>query len=427
MRERWLNHIDWMLIVLYVILTVLGWISIYSACYRGGSVGISWNSNEGRQLIWLAASLPVLTCVLWLDGRTYQALAYVFYALSVLMLGSTLLWGIGKAGHRAWLAWGGQPGELAKCTCALAIAKCLDAPRKPSAQLHSHAALIFLIALPMGVVLLQGDAGSALVFFAFVLVLYREGLSVGWLCVAAGLVMVFVLGLLVAHTYLIVGMISVGLLVAGVYRKSWKKLILIGCVTFTALLWLRGTHTLVHRVLKPHQQNRIKALVDPNIDPLGIGWNVTQSKIAIGSGGLWGKGFLQGTQSRYGFVPERSTDFIFCTIGEEHGWIGSTLLVTCFVVFLLRMLHVAERQRTRFARAYGYSVASLFFFHFAINIGMTIGLVPVIGIPLPLVSYGGSSLWSFSAMVFILVRLDAERHTYHHRHLRAQTLLDQTP
>ena len=221
------------------------------------------------------------------------------------------------------------------------------------------------------------------------------------------------LTLLVPHIYLVIGAFSVALILAGLARKTMRNIAQVVLLTLGTLVLIEGVNFLVDKVLKPHQQNRIKALVDPTIDPLGIGWNVAQSKIAIGSGGMWGKGFLQGSQTKYGFVPEQRTDFIFCTIGEEHGWIGALLLVGVFLGLISRILYIAERQRTRFARMYGYATASILFFHFMINVGMTIGLLPVIGIPLPFISYGGSSLCSFSLMLFLLLRLDSERNHYH--------------
>ncbi|MEM7055766.1 MAG: rod shape-determining protein RodA, partial [Bacteroidota bacterium] len=218
--------------------------------------------------------------------------------------------------------------------------------------------------------------------------------------------------LLIHRAYLIIGTLSLGLLILGIGKTTFKKILVVILITLAVIGLIEGFHLVVNEGLKPHHQNRIRALVDPNADPLGIGWSVTQSKIAIGSGGFWGKGFLKGTQTKYGFVPEQRTDFIFCTIGEEYGWVGALVLISIFIGLLLRILYIAERQKLRFARVYGYGVAAILFFHFMINVGMTIGLMPVIGIPLPFISYGGSSLWASSMMLFILLRLDAERKYY---------------
>jgi len=206
--------------------------------------------------------------------------------------------------------------------------------------------------------------------------------------------------------------VAIGLFIMGIGKWTFRQIVVFVLLTLATVSLIEGFHWVFYKALKPHQQNRLKVLVDPHADPLGIGWNVTQSKIAIGSGGFFGKGFLKGTQTKYGFVPEQRTDFIFCTIGEEHGWIGTSIFVATFITLLLRVLYIAERQRLRFARVYGYGVAGVLFFHFAINVGMTIGLMPVIGIPLPFISYGGSSLWAFSMMLFILLRCDMDRKHY---------------
>ncbi|XWN35494.1 MAG: rod shape-determining protein RodA [Roseivirga sp.] len=407
-------HIDWLIVLCYVSLVLFGWLNIHAVSYEKelDQSLFDLSRSAGKQFIWLVTVLPLFFLIFFLDAKIYQSLAYVFYALAMLLLLSTLVWGVGTGGHRAWLQWGGQPSELAKLACALAIAKYLDETPTGLTQLKSQSVVLSLTLLPASIILLQGDLGSSLVFVAFVIVFYREGLPVGLILLGALVVTVSILTLLIPRSYLVVGILSIALLLIGVMRRSWKKVILIVFMTIGTLVFIEGFHFGVERILKPHQQNRLKALVDPNADPLGIGWNVTQAKIAIGSGGLWGKGFLQGTQTKYGFVPEQSTDFIFCTIGEEHGWIGALGVICAFIGLLSRILYLAERQKVRFARVYGYAVASVLFFHFMINVGMTIGLMPVIGIPLPFISYGGSALWSFSLMLFILLKLDAGRKNY---------------
>src|SRR5258708_11951885 len=270
--------------------------------------------------------------------------------------------------------------------------------------------LFILIGLPMGLILLQKDTGTALVFTAFVLVFFREGMSPLLLMVGISAATIFVLTLLVPNPiYLHVGISSILIILIFLGKKQFKRIFLlsIGAILISGVI--ESVDYVVKDVLKPHQQNRIKAYINPDADPMGFGWNVTQSKIAIGSGGFFGKGFLKGTQTKFDFVPEQSTDFIFCTIGEERGWIGSLMVVGLFTTLLLRVIYIAERQKNRFTRAYGYSVACIFFFHFAVNIGMTVGLFPVIGIPLPFFSYGGSALWGFTILLFILLKLDAHR------------------
>jgi len=297
-------------------------------------------------------------------------------------------------------------------TCALAIARRLDNITARLTSIKTQASVLLLILIPVALILLQGDVGSALVFSIFVVVFYREGFPTIILLLGLGVIGIFALSLLIPTTYLIIGALGIGIMLVGMDRSSIKRVLIVTCMTLATICLVEGFEWMMQSVLKPHQQNRIKVLVNPRADPLGIGWNVMQSKIAIGSGGFWGKGFLNGTQTKYGFVPEQRKDFIFCTIGEEYGWIGTFLFISLFMGLILRILHLAERQRLRFARVYGYGVASILFFHFLVNVGMTIGLLPVIGIPLPFISYGGSSLWAFSMMLFIFLKLDAERNQY---------------
>jgi rod shape determining protein RodA len=276
-------------------------------------------------------------------------------------------------------------------------------------QMRNQMIIFAMIVLPMGLILLQKDTGTALVFTIFTLVFFREGMSpfIIILGLAAGLI--FILTLLVNEYYLFaaIGVILAGAILLG--KKKIKRIAILSAAAVVVCGIIVSVDYVVTNVLKPHQQNRVKALINPDADPLGFGWNVTQSKIAIGSGGFSGKGFLKGTQTKFDFVPEQSTDFIFCTIGEEHGWLGSLFTMSLFVALMLRVIFLAERQKNRFARVYGYAVACIFFFHFAVNIGMTIGLFPVIGIPLPFFSYGGSGLWGFTILLFILLKLDIHR------------------
>lgn len=408
------SHIDWPLLVLYAMLVVFGWFNIYSVSYEPASNQsiFDLSYNAGKQFIWITVAIFLFFVSFFFEARFYQSLAYVFYAFVMLLLLGTLIWGVSIGGHRAWLPWGGQPSELAKLACAMAIARYVDGANMQFTRLKPQLILLGLILLPVVIISLQGDVGSSLVFVSFVLVFYREGLSPWLLLAGVFIITISILTLLIPHIYLIIGTISLALILIGVVRRTSQKIILVVLVTLGTLSLIEGFHLFVENVLKPHQQSRVRALFDPNIDPLGIGWNVTQSKIAIGSGGLWGKGFLQGSQTKYGFVPEQSTDFIFCTIGEEYGWIGAFLVISIFLGLMSRILYISERQRLRFAKVYGYAVASILFFHFVINIGMTIGLMPVIGIPLPFISYGGSSLCSFSLMLFVLLKFDAERKNY---------------
>lgn len=396
-------------------LVLLGWLNIYASVYDEAVQRSMFDltTNSGRQLLFIAASVVIVMVIIILDMRFYEAFAYLFYGALIFLL--VLVPFIGKevGGNRAWLgigSFGGQPSEFAKVATALVVARFIGTVGFKMDNLKNQIILFMMIGLPMALILLQKDTGTALVFSAFVLVFFREGMSPFLLVLGICAAAIFILTLLVPNQIYLhagIGILLVLLIVVGKKKLGRIVMLTLGALIIAGVI--ESVDYVVTDVLKPHQQNRIKALVNPDADPLGYGWNVTQSKIAIGSGGFSGKGFLKGTQTKFDFVPEQSTDFIFCTIGEEHGWIGSLIVVVLFVALLLRIIFIAERQKGRFARAFGYSVVSIFFFHFAINIGMTIGLFPVIGIPLPFFSYGGSSLWAFTILLFILLKLDAHR------------------
>ncbi len=396
-------------------LVILGWFNIYAAVYDETVSQSIWDLslNSGRQLIFIAASLVIIMGIIIIDMRFYEAFAYVAFGIILFLL--VLVPFIGKevGGNKAWIgigSFGVQPSEFAKFITALAVAKMIGSVGFKMDNFRNQLMLFGLIALPMALILLQKDTGTALVFTSFVFLFFREGMSPFLMIVGICAAFIFILTLLIPNQLYLHAGILVGLVLLIILGK--KKLKRITVLTVGAIIIMgviESVDYVITDVLKPHQQNRIKALINPDADPLGYGWNVTQSKIAIGSGGFFGKGFLKGTQTKFDFVPEQSTDFIFCTIGEEWGWFGSFVVVTLFMALLLRVVFIAERQKSRFARAYGYGVVSIFFFHFAINIGMTIGLFPVIGIPLPFFSYGGSALWGFTILLFILLKLDAHR------------------
>jgi len=409
------GKLDWVAVLLYILMVVLGWLNIFASVYDESVNQTIWDLslNSGRQLIFIAASVIIIIAIVIIDMRFYETFAYLFYGIILFVL--ILVPFIGKevGGNKAWLgvgSFGVQPSEFAKFITAMTVAKFIGSVGFRMDHLKNQAILFTMIGVPMVLILLQKDTGTALVFTSFVLVFYREGFPPFLLVIGICAAIIFVLTLLIPNQIYLHGAILLVLIALVVFGKKKVKRIVV--LTIGALLIsgvIESVDYVVTDVLKPHQQNRIKALINPDADPLGFGWNVTQSKIAIGSGGFAGKGFLEGTQTKFDFVPEQSTDFIFCTIGEEHGWIGSLLTIVLFVALLLRVIFIAERQKSRFARAYGYSVASIFFFHFAVNIGMTIGLFPVIGIPLPFFSYGGSSLWGFTILLFVLLKLDAHR------------------
>lgn len=412
-RSIW-SSVDWPTVLLYAILVFLGWLNIYAAVYDESAHKEIWDPslNSGRQLLWIGSSVLIILLIVSLDFRFFDSFAYILYGLVILLLLAVLVAGREVAGSTSWFDIGGlrlQPSEFAKFATALALAKYLSMLNFKWNRLRDLFILGAIILAPAVLTLFQGDTGTALVFGCFIIVLYREGLNPMLIVLMMLVVLLFVLTFMLEQEWIIGAIVGISILVVLFSRKTLKKI----AIVFGSALLIIGVVTsvdfFIDEVLKPHQQNRIKALINPGADPLGYGWNVTQSKIAIGSGGFTGKGYLNGTQTKFDFVPEQSTDFIFCTLGEERGWIGSIVLIALFVLLLIRVVNIAERQKSRFARIYGYGVASLIFFHFMVNIGMTIGLFPVIGIPLPFFSYGGSSLWAFTMLLFVLLKIDAHR------------------
>ena len=409
------NRIDWVVVGIYFVLVGLGWLNIFAVVYDPQQVDqsiFSLSLNSGRQLIWIGTSVVIIAVIMLMDFRFYDSFAYLIYASVVLVLIGVLLFGREIAGSRSWFTIGNfglQPSEFAKFATALAVAKYISINNKIFTAIKPQLTLFAFAVIPAILIILQGDTGTAMVYSAFAIVFYREGFSPLLLGIGIAVAVLFVLTLFIDQVYLIIAAVVTAFLLIGINSKKTKRIVLIVVSTLSVIAVVVSVDLFMTNVLRPHQQNRVKALINPDADPLGYGWNVTQSKIAIGSGGFWGKGFLEGTQTKFDFVPEQSTDFIFCTIGEEHGWLGSLLLIGLFVGLLIRVTMIAERQKSTFARVYGYSVAAILFFHFAVNIGMTIGLFPVIGIPLPFFSYGGSSLWAFTILLFILIKLDAHR------------------
>jgi len=408
-------RLDWTAIFLFMALVTLGWLNIFAAIYDETAKQSIWDLSlsSGRQLMFIAASLVIVAAINIIDMRFYETFAYLFFGLILVSLFLVPFIGKEVGGNKAWIgigSFGVQPSEFAKFITALAVAKYIGSVGFRMDNLRNQATLFAIIGIPIILIQLQKDTGTALVFTSFILVFYREGMSPFLLIVGICAAAIFILTLLVPNQLYLHGailLILVVLIVLG--KKKIRRIVILVIGTLIISGVIESVDYVVNNVLKPHQQNRVKVLVNPDIDPLGVGWNVTQSKIAIGSGGFIGKGFLKGTQTKFDFVPKQSTDFIFCTIGEEFGWLGSLVVISLFVALLLRVVFIAERQKNRFARTYGYSVACILFFHFAINIGMTVGLFPVIGIPLPFFSYGGSSLWGFTILLFILLKLDAHR------------------
>ena len=407
------NKIDLLTISIYAVMLIAGWLNIYASIYTDDLSIFSLSNNAGKQLIFIGLAFLVIIVISVVDDKLFESLAIPIWIFFVLMLILVLLVAREVNGAKSWIEIGSfrfQPAEFAKFATALAVAAYASRPSFNPKNLKSVAIVSLIVGIPAILIIIQGDMGTALVMSIFVLVLFREGTSSLPLILGASAATIFLLALLVeTHLYLWIGIATITGVLIFFNRKNKKRIISVLVLAFAVTAMLESVEYAFSNFLQPHQQSRILVLLNPNSDPLGAGWNVTQSKIAIGSGGFSGKGFLEGTQTTYDFVPEQSTDFIFCTIGEEQGWVGSLVLIVLFVTLLLRIIYIAERQKWKFVRIYGYSVAGILFFHFAVNIGMTIGLFPVIGIPLPFFSYGGSSLISFTILLFILLRLDSNR------------------
>jgi len=461
------NSLDKLSVLIYIVLVFLGWINIYAAVYNDehGSI-FDISQQYGKQLIWIGAAFAIATLFFLIDTGFYSVFAYIIYGIIVMLLISVLFLGTEVNGARSWFDIGGfrvQPSEFGKFAANLALAKYLSSF---NLKIRNFTTLIFvmlILLVPAGLIMLQNDTGSALVYSAFVLVLYREGLSGTYLLVGVLLLVLFIITLMIDLNTIVASIIVLTFILFWITRQRNKELgvsfgiftgisfiiwavdyftrleiplynILLLAIVLSGPIYYFLTHKYkiknvyllyfiligvivftysvdygFNNILESHQQERINELLGKESNPLGAGYNVNQSKIAIGSGGFFGKGFLEGTQTKYNFVPEQSTDFIFCTVGEEWGFFGTFVVLCLFLGLLLRIIFLAERQRSVFSRVYGYGVASILFFHIAVNVGMTIGLAPVIGIPLPFFSYGGSSLWSFTILLFIFLRLDASR------------------
>ncbi|MFM2285019.1 MAG: hypothetical protein RLZZ543_516 [Bacteroidota bacterium] len=412
-KDAVLQNIDWMLVSLYLILVVMGWFNIYAAVYNEEFKSIFDTSQSyGMQLVWIVTSLFIAFVILVIDGEFFPKFAWVLYGAFVLLLIAVIFAGKEVKGSKSWIELGSfriQPAEFAKFATNLALAKYLSNINIKFEQLNTKLIAAAIFAVPALIIIAQNETGSALVYGSFILVLYREGLSGNILVMGVAMVILFIAALLMQEWMLLT---ILGVITAGTFffvRFKMRNLIIAAGLFVAAAAFVHSVDYAFTNILEPHQKKRINVLLGKEVDPKGAGYNVNQSMIAIGSGGIIGKGYLNGTQTKFNYVPEQSTDFIFCTVGEEWGFFGSIVVLGLFIVLLLRIIFLAERQRSTFSRIYGYGLASIIFIHLAINIGMTIGLAPVVGIPLPFFSYGGSSLWSFTVLTFIFVRLDAYR------------------
>ncbi len=466
-RNNIYANIDWLSILLWLMIVLFGWMNIYSANIMEADSGMfDLSQRFGKQMIWIGASIALAILLFILDAKFYIYFSYILYFILVLILMAVLVFGTEVNGAKSWFVIGGfqfQPSEFAKPLTALALARLLTSHNFELKRFTDLIKALIIIAMPPALIMLQPDLGSTLVYVAFIFVLFREGFSVNVMLMLIALMFLFFATLLVDKAIILLFLVLVGLLIYAIGSRASKRaaifgfwiaaifgllfglsrllkietsLFLIGLLTIfpmsvyflikgistrsygpmkifagviIAILFTITVDFSMNKILKPHQQHRIYVTLGIEDDPQGVGYNVNQSKIAIGSGGFKGKGYLNGTQTKLHFVPEQSTDFIFCTVGEEWGFLGTSFVILLYVFLMLRMIMLAERQRSAFSRIFGYGFVSVLFIHFAINIGMTIGILPVIGIPLPFFSYGGSSLWAFSLFLFIFLRLDASR------------------
>lgn len=419
---RYSRSIDWLTVLLYVVLVGIGWVCIYASSYSPdeaanpiGNLSLDklMAFNWFKQLLWIVTAVALIVVLLVIDYKAYDTLAYALYGGMILLLIVTLFVARPIAGSRSWLELGPvrlQPAEFAKFTTALAASRFMAGINLRYQNWRDQLVLAGITLLPPLLIVASNESGQALVFGALLLAYFREGMSPLILLLLAASGVILLLALLVPKLWLVAGFTVILLTVIGLSRKVLRHHLPLALGVWLVVIGMViGVDFFYNKVLQSHQRQRIEVLINPSADPLGKGWNVTQSKIAIGSGGLLGKGFLQGTQTKFDFVPEQSTDFIFCTVGEEFGWAGSLVVIGLYMTLLWRIVYVAERQKSVFGRTYGYCVASILFFHVTVNVGMTIGLAPVVGIPLPFFSYGGSSLWSFTTLLFSLLALDAYR------------------
>lgn len=426
-EDKLFYGIDKFTVLLYALLVILGWLNIYAAVYNEQHQNILDISQKyGKQLIWIGGAVVLAVFILLMDANVYTAFAYVFYG--VILLACVLVPYLGRTvnGSKSWFRFGDfgvQPAEFMKFATNLALAKFLSnenieienysRTRRLTDIIRNYKNTILaviILAAPLVIIkILQDETGLAIVFLAFIITLYREGLSINYLVFGILSVTLFVLALVINPWKLMIGLACIAAASLVFVKRTRRNIIILLVVLVAACGVVYGTRY-VYDHLPAHQKVRIDVLLkQDSVDVKKEGYNVNQAKIAIGSGGFLGKGYLQGTQTKYEFVPEQETDFIFCTVGEEWGFVGSTVVILLELMLILRVIFMAERQRSDFSRIYGYGVGAVLFFHLAVNVGMTIGLVPVIGIPLPFFSYGGSSLWSFTILLFIFLKLDANR------------------
>lgn len=400
------NNIDWSCVIIYTILVLLGWLNIYSS---------SLSSMEGtseKQFLFIVLSIPLIFIVLFVDGKFYEKYASIIYGVGLISLLGLFAFGKTIAGQRCWYGIGSftlQPSEFAKAATALALAKYLSDSQINLSHTNRQIQALALVFLPVLLILPQPDPGSALIYSAFFLVLYREGLPSWYIWTGFAAILLFVLTLLFQPVYVILLALIVIVFVHFKSRLADRNIVLSGILLGIISGFVLSVNYVFTSIFKQHHRDRFNILLGKTVDMKGIGYNTNQSEIAIGSGGFFGKGFLEGTQTKGGFVPKQHTDYIFTTVGEEWGFLGSLVVIGLFVTLLLRIIYLAERQKTKFSRVYGYCVAGILFIHFFVNIAMVVGIFPTIGVPLPFFSYGGSGLWGFTILLFIFLKMDANK------------------
>jgi len=400
------NNIDWISVFIYTALVILGWINIYSSSL------LSTDGTYQKQLIFIGCTIPLIFIVLFVDGKFYEKYASIIFGVSLLSLAGLFLFGKTIAGQRCWYAIGSftiQPSEFAKAATSLALAKYLSDTQINLKDVNRQIQALAIVFLPVMLILPQPDPGSALIYSIFIVVLYREGLPSWYVWTGFITILLFVLTLILEPYAVILIALGVLIIIHFKGRAVDRNIILSAILLAVISAFVLSVDYVFDNIFKQHHRDRFNILLGKTVDMKGIGYNTNQSEIAIGSGGWIGKGFLEGTQTKGGFVPEQHTDYIFTTVGEEWGFAGSIVVIALFVGLLLRVIYLAERQKTKFSRVYGYCVAGILFTHFFVNIAMVIGIFPTIGVPLPFFSYGGSGLWGFTILLFIFLKMDANK------------------
>ena len=407
------NRIDYISILIYILLVIMGWMTIYSASLPLEETSIfDISQTYGRQMLFIGLTIPLILIILFSDAKIFERFSFIFYGIGIFLLLGLFVFGVTKKGQTNWYQFGGfgfQPSEFVKTATALLLAKYLSYSQINLKYTKHQIIGLAIVGLPVLLILMQPDAGSAMIFISLIFVLNREGLPSWYFFSGIIAIVLFFLSLLVQPIYLIAVVFVIMLIHYIFNRKISRNPIVYGLLYLVMAGFCFSVSYVYDSVLEPHQKDRINVLIGDDVDMKREGYNLNQSMIAIGSGGLLGKGYLEGTQTKGGFVPEQHTDYIFTTVGEEWGFAGSVTVILLFVALFLRIIYLAENQKTKFSRVYGYCVATYLFTHFFVNIAMLIKLFPTIGVPLPFFSYGGSSLWSFTILLFIFIKLDANK------------------